>query len=93
MGDLFHEDVPDDYLRQVFEVMLCSNTGDYCRGHVYQILTKRPERMRDFILQLQADKGPDFIRWPLPNVWLGVTAENQKRANDRIPGENWGLAL
>ena len=85
MGDLFHEDVPEDFIREVFEVMRCGSTGEFCRDHIYQILTKRPERMRDFILRLQADRGPDFIRWPMPHVWLGVTAEDQKRANERIP--------
>jgi protein gp37 len=79
MGDLFHDDVTDDHLREIFEIMRRSD------HHTYQILTKRPQRMRDFILQLQAEKGPDFRRWPLPFVWIGVTAENQARANERIP--------
>jgi protein gp37 len=84
MGDLFHQDVPEDFIRQVFEVMRESRTGEYYRAHIYQILTKRPDRMRDFILRLEADKGPDFIRWPLPNVWIGVTAEDQPRADERV---------
>ena len=48
-------------------------------------LTKRPENMRNFILKLKKLKGPDYIRWPLPNVFLGVTAEKQEQADIRIP--------
>lgn len=97
MSDLFHEDVPDEFIDQVFAVM-AATVG----RHTYQILTKRPERMRaymerlcgDFgILQEAArkvgclldDEGLPLVPLPLPNVWLGVTVENQDMANLRIP--------
>jgi protein gp37 len=71
MSDLFHEDVPDDYLRRVFEVMR------QARRHTFQILTKRPERMRDWTRAHQPE--------PLPNVWLGTSVEDQAAADTRIP--------
>ena len=77
MGDLFHEDVPNDYIDQVFGVM----THVSVEHHTFLILTKRPERMRRYISSL------DCQDWGLPrgNIWLGVTAENQARADERIP--------
>ena len=47
MGDLFHPDVPDSWIHQVWEVML--NAYRENRGHVFQILTKHPERMMEFV--------------------------------------------
>lgn len=116
MGDLFHEDVPDSFIDQVFAVMAL------CPEHAFQVLTKRPERMleycsyshRDSEIMARIDQlipgsfrqpqGWEFIpggrgeqglyelgywegplRWPLPNVWLGVTCENQAAADERIP--------
>ncbi|WP_110933769.1 DUF5131 family protein [Paenibacillus bouchesdurhonensis] len=73
MSDLFHPDVPDGFIEQVFRVMTIA------QHHTYQILTKRPERMRDWILQ----RG--WIMSELPHVWLGVSVENQKAADERIP--------
>lgn len=60
MSDLFHEDMPEEYLRQCFEVM---EKADW---HVYQILTKRPERMLEFTKGY--GKIPDHI-------WLGTSVE------------------
>jgi protein gp37 len=77
MGDLFHESVPNEWLDRVFETMRMSATGIYSRDHVYMILTKRPGRMAAYLKRLKANKGPDFTRWPLHFVWLGVTVENQ----------------
>lgn len=111
MSDLFHEDVPDTFIDQVFNVMF------YAPHLTFQILTKRPERMRAYLSQpnraeqmseglyhtLIADQsravddlicrgmdrvtqdGTIFVPWPLPNVWLGVSAEDQQRADERIP--------
>lgn len=76
MGDLFHEDVPDSFLIDVFNVMA------EAKHHTFQVLTKRPERMLDFIL---GTSGAGANNEPLPNVWLGVTAENQEQADKRIP--------
>jgi len=82
MGDLFHPDVPLNVTKDVFDVMRRAGNK---YGHTFMVLTKRPKRMAEFIGLLQRDKGDDFRRWPLPFVWLGVTAENQQRADERIP--------
>ena len=82
MGDLFHEDVPDYAIDAVFATMAI-------RGpHTFQVLTKRPARMRDYLLR-QVDAGRTWregVTGQLPpTIWLGVTAENQARAAERIP--------
>jgi protein gp37 len=64
MSDLFHELVPLDFIRDVFEVM--AEAGQ----HTFQILTKRHERM--------AELAP-LIEWPA-NVWMGVSIENNRWA-------------
>jgi protein gp37 len=82
MGDLFHEDVPDEYVDDMFWVMALS------KRHTFQILTKRPRRMKrwmEWAKHAPHDLAPIRDTWPLPNVWLGVTAEDQHRADDRIP--------
>ena len=81
MGDIFHSDVPFYLTNEIFEVM---RKASNMPGHIFMVLTKRPQRMAEFIELLKRNKGPDFVRWPLPNVWLGVTAENQARADERI---------
>ena len=47
---------------------------------IFQVLTKRPERMRDFMQDVWTGQHE-----PLPNVWLGVSCEDQRRADERIP--------
>ncbi|MBU1001633.1 MAG: phage Gp37/Gp68 family protein [Proteobacteria bacterium] len=104
MSDLFHEEVTDEQLDQKFAVMAL------CPQHLFFVLTKRPERMREYMrwvsnhhyemphdmpdrigpimnkMQGQPTDTPRIdARWPLPNVWLGVTAEDQARADERIP--------
>ncbi|NUS38293.1 MAG: phage Gp37/Gp68 family protein [Lysobacter sp.] len=138
MSDLFHPDVPFEFIAAVFWVMSVTSR------HTYQILTKRPERMLEFFHWLIARQGSedlDFIvavdgslkgtpfvsdsaesamddsiheaaqtipeiralwwepykagkrggydncgpGWPYENVWLGVSVENQKAAEERIP--------
>lgn len=69
-GDLFHKSVPDEWIEDVFDVM------NKAHWHRFQVLTKRPERMREFM---------SHAPWPLPNVWLGVSVEDQQRADERIP--------
>lgn len=96
-GDLFHESVPDEWIDRVFAVMALAP------HHVFQVLTKRAARMREWIASRPVDtvyenmrvlthpisRGPNpfSIRadWPLPNVWLGVSVEDQARADERIP--------
>ena len=115
-GDLFHENVPDEWIDRVFAVMALAPQ------HTFQVLTKRAKRMREYMVSgrrdawsIAADPVGDFaplspqeyanrahvrvsvptkecFRWesvfsrfPLPNVWLGVSAEDQKRADERVP--------
>ncbi len=118
-GDLFHENVPDEWIDRVFAVMAL------CPQHTFQILTKRADRMREYysgmgvctrIAEAAHNMGPKHsigevavfeqpigpilengqpefgyrhflnpTRWPLPNIWLGVSVEDQPRADERIP--------
>jgi len=103
MSDLFHEDVPDEFIDRVFAVMAL------CPQHTFQVLTKRAERMREYATsRTEAQKLTAAFSIPnpktggicdvteeirlsewyggvLPNVWLGVSAEDQQRASERIP--------
>ena len=77
MGDLFHPEVPFAYIERVFNIML------HAPQHTFLVLTKRPRTAKMFLdPNLRSDV---FKHWPLPNVWLGVTAENQEMADERIP--------
>ena len=80
MSDLFHEDVPDDFLHRVYHTM------EAAHWHTFQILTKRAERMHDY---LQWRYGPDEDaprgRIPSRHIWHGVSVENQHFAAERIP--------
>lgn len=76
MSDLFHEEVPDDYIASVFDVMCRAN------HHIFQVLTKRSERMMRWtrenyrFVNLRSNGHP-----MLPtHIWLGVSVENQKYA-------------
>ena len=75
MGDLFHEQVEDAYIRDVFRVMA------ECPQHTFLVLTKRSLRMRDF---LRSQPLEDTYSIPGENVWLGVSVENQEMAIERI---------
>jgi protein gp37 len=96
MSDLFHEDVAFEFIDRVFAVMALAPQ------HTFQILTKRPHRMRryfsgegtpigrvhDVVKQanerlLAGDGG--WPGWPLRNVWLGVSCEDQSAADLRVP--------
>jgi protein gp37 len=78
MGDLFHDNVPDEWIKQVFNAMHPDILSP--SPHTYLILTKRPERMASFFYE-HTKNGT--LTWN--NVWLGVTAENQARVYERIP--------
>ena len=70
MSDLFHREIPDDYLCQVREVILRADQ------HTFQVLTKRVHRMAYKIRTLSL---------PLPDhIWLGVSAEDQRMSDSRI---------
>jgi len=71
MSDLFHEQIPESFLREVFAVMRKAYK------HTFQILTKRPQRMLEYCRIM--------FQNPADNVWLGVSVEDQKTADERIP--------
>ena len=75
MSDLFHEDVPDDFLTAVFATM------GMAERQVFQVLTKRGQRAAAY-LKSRTIFGK---RRTLPNVWLGVSVEDQQTADERIP--------
>lgn len=131
MSDLFHEDVPDDFIARCFVAMMLA------KNQTFQVLTKRPDRMANLLPRLKAlmrdemyraiglhyDEGEpepwyffrqgrhhgapreywierwysdhtdndlknphlDWRNWPLRNVWMGVSVENQLWADRRIP--------
>lgn len=115
-GDLFAENVPDEWIDKVFAVMAMAPQ------HTFQVLTKRAKRMREYVngmrssvpflgrmplerIHLEASghmegdggfmdtlkhRGNVYslycsVPWPLPNVWLGVSAERQQEADERVP--------
>ncbi len=77
MSDLFHRDVPIDFIRKVFDVM------EEASHHIYQVLTKRPKRMAEVLASLQLSSGQSFSNNPLENVWLGTSVEDEE-ATHRI---------
>lgn len=88
MSDLFHRDVPDEYIARVFAVMARAPQ------HTFQVLTKRHGRMRsllssaafhNLVNDLPGEPWRPLVTFPLPNVWLGVSVEDQQRADLRIP--------
>jgi protein gp37 len=90
MSDLFHPDVPFDFIDDVFAVMDC------CPQHTFQILTKRTYRMAQYFDENRAwrvgqlkyaydSSDYDLNGWPLKNVWLGTSCEDQTTAEQRIP--------
>jgi len=92
-SDLFHESLAVETIDRVFAIMALAPR------HIFQVLTKRPKTMQPYLADPAAPSrieramaaiagDPVSARietWPLPNVWLGVTAENQKEADRRIP--------
>jgi protein gp37 len=88
MSDLFHESLTDfrsAVIRDVFRTMALAH------WHTFQILTKRAAGMYHWFKEEQRESGGltmgdgTLIAFPLPNVWLGVSCENQATANERIP--------
>lgn len=72
MSDLFHELVPPAYVADVFDVMRQADR------HTFQVLTKRPERMASILSSLGGFVRSAGGAWPLPNVWLGTSIENDR---------------
>lgn len=89
MSDLFHSDVPFEFVDKVFATMLM------CRHHTFQLLTKRPERMAEYTQRIAAARHHDSVHqsvfdaamavylepkdatWPRPGIWLGTSVEEQ----------------
>jgi protein gp37 len=80
MSDLFHDHVPFEFIHQVFKVIVEN-------PHLtFQILTKRPERMKRYFDSSFPNAFKRTADNPIPhNAWLGVSVENQATANERIP--------
>ena len=93
--DLFHESVPDEWIDRVFAVMALAPQ------HTFQLLTKRPLRMLDYLkghagggrhiwkaaqeIKMPGGRHKPDTTWPVPNVWIGVSCEDQPSADKRIP--------
>lgn len=97
MSDLFHENVSDKVIDRIFAVMALATQ------HTFQVLTKRPERMKAYLSTPNREGIVKGAAWellghmpkrsnagmkpafPLPNVWMGVSVEDQTAADERIP--------
>lgn len=86
MSDVFHESLTDYQIANIFSVMETARG----RGHTFQILTKRAARMREWVAEWarKIDYADDSGRGYLGrygHVWLGVSVEDQERADERLP--------
>jgi protein gp37 len=81
MSDVFHPEIPDGFIGSIFDVMALAER------HTFQVLTKRPQRMAKLLQAWEADgcmwRRDDMLwcgpgPWPLPNVWLGTSIENDR---------------
>lgn len=94
MTDMFGDWVPDEWLDKIFAAMAMTPR------HTHQILTKRPAEMKDYLSDPELPvrisdlidsewrdnrRGEPIVSFPLPNVWLGVSAGTQKTADEYIP--------
>lgn len=82
MSDLFHPDIPFEFIRRLFAIMRRFNQN------IFMILTKRPERMRKFINWYKNDwlkVNEDEWKRNYGHIWIGVSVENQAVADERIP--------
>ncbi|QXX75908.1 phage Gp37/Gp68 family protein [Methylovirgula sp. HY1] len=92
LSDVFHEALDTAAIDKIFAVMALAPQ------HIYLVLTKRPKTAQPYMAdtatpgriakamdELVPGAAHEVPAWPLPNVWLGVTAENQKEADRRIP--------
>jgi protein gp37 len=70
-GDLFHEDISTSFIHQALDVMKCTPQ------HTYYLLTKRTQRMAQCLTS--------YEHWPLPNVFIGTSVENQQLFDLRVP--------
>jgi protein gp37 len=78
MGDLFHESIPFEFIGRVLKVIID------CNCHDFRLLTKRPERMREFFIDYMPVKQ-NIKSDTINNLWLGVSVEDQMTARERVP--------
>lgn len=71
MGDLFHREIPDSFIKRVFRTM------ELATQHTFLVLTKRIKRAHQWFCQRSTG--------PIPNIWLGVSVENKETADSRLP--------
>src|SRR5205814_1444289 len=74
LGDVFDEEVPDPWRDDLFALIRC------CPNLDWQLLTKRPIKMHDYLCH-----SSWWMNGPPSNIWLGVSVEDQPRADQRIP--------
>lgn len=90
MSDTFHDQVPASQIARIWAVMALTPQ------HTYQVLTKRPDRMVQWLSDAGTpatvekamngiSPGSTLPCWPLTNVWVGTSVEDQRRADERIP--------
>ncbi len=103
LGDTFHASIVDSEKGRRFIAAMVGVMAA-CPQHVFQVLTKRPHKAREWFEWFEEDGIPDIRAqsnadaalgrtrtlpsaktWPLPNVWIGVSVEDQARADERIP--------
>ena len=75
MSDLAHEDMPVEWFARIVNAM---NEARQARGHIFQVLTKRPENLARLLQAVGVAR-------PLPGVWFGVSAEDARRWDERVP--------
>lgn len=84
MGDLFHENIPLEVLKNIFKSMESCATN-----HKFLLLTKRPQRMVNWFKEYYRPQyiGTTLIdpNYPDTRIWAGVSVENQRTADERIP--------
>ena len=88
MTDIFHPKVKDEWIDEIINVILSAPQ------HTFMILTKRAERMEEYFTQkyeellcdgVDGGLGGKMGDWVIPNLWIGVTVENQKEGDRRVP--------
>lgn len=77
MSDMFHEKAEFNAIVNMFEIM------EKAHWHIFQTLTKRPEFMPEILHKITLKSGRNLGKDPLPNVWIGVTMEDEKTAAER----------
>lgn len=78
MSDLFHDDVPFEFVHEIWDVMKA------CSQHTFLVLTKRPQKMKEVLERIYSLQRFGWAKGFWNHVWLGVTAENQEQADKRI---------